>query len=171
MDNALEKNLAELESFLRQQLNHQEQMVALLQAKRVALASADTRRIAELCQQENGHLQALSEIEKKRLVLAGKITLMLDPKAPAPLRLGELAARLPEPARGRVLVLREQLRQRFEAARVEVGVAKAAAETLVRHMQGIVQGISTAVTGVNTYNRAGARPQASLSLSTFNTTA
>lgn len=171
MDNALAKSLVELESILKAQVAQQEQMVALLHAKRVALASADTKRIAELCQQENARLQALSELEKKRIVLGGQITLLLDPKAPAPLRLGELAQRLPEPARGRLLVLREQLRQRFEAARAEVGVARTAAEALVRHMQGLVQSIGTAVTGVNTYNRAGARPQAAISLSTFNTTA
>lgn len=171
MDNPLERGLAELESLLRQQVAQQEQLLALLHGKRLALAAADAKRVAELCQQENSRLQALAELEKKRLIKSGELTLLLDPKAPEPLRLGELAQRLPEPARGRLLVLREQLREKLEAARVEIGVARTAAESLVRHMQGIVQSISTAVTGVTTYSRAGARPQAALSMSTFNTTA
>jgi hypothetical protein len=38
-------------------------------------------------------------------------------------------------------------------------------------MQGLVQTIGSAVTGVGTYNRAGAPPKAAMAISTFNATA
>ncbi len=127
--------------------------------------------MTELCRQENQRIQMVSGLEKQRLTLVAQMTLALDPQAPQPLRLKELADRLPEPVRGRLLVLRQQVRQRMEEIQAEVGVARRASELLVRHMQGIIQTIGAAVTGVGTYNRNGGRPKVALAMSTFNTTA
>ena len=171
MDKNLEKNLAALEALLHEQIAAHESLLGLLQRKREALGRADHAAITRLCEQENRFVQSVSEMEKKRLLLVGDITLALEPAATAPLRLPELAERLPEPSRGKVLVLRQRLRTRMEQVREEVGVARRATESLMRHMQGLVQTIGQAVTGVATYNRAGAMPRAALAISTFNTTA
>lgn len=170
-DKLLEKDLAALEMILRQQLTLHEQMLVTLADKKAALVRADHEKLTGLLQQENRHVQAISELEKQRLTLVGDLTLKIDPRAAAPLRLPELAMRLPEPARGRLMVLREQVRQRMERVREEAGLARRVTESLVRHMHGLVQSIGSAVTGIGTYNRAGAPPQAALAISTFNTTA
>jgi hypothetical protein len=171
LDKNLEKGLAALEAILREQLALHEQMLAVLLQKKSALARADHAGVTALLQQENRHVQTVSNLEKTRLALVGDLTLLLDPGAAAPLRLPELAERLPEPARGRLLVLRGQVRQRMERVRDEAGLARRATESLVRHMHGLVQSIGSVVTGVGTYGRAGAPPRAALAISTFNTTA
>jgi hypothetical protein len=168
MNKALEQNLTDLEAVMRAQLAQHERILALLHRKRQALAAADAEGVAQCSVEENRHVQALGELEKRRLLLVGEITLGLDPAAPAPLGLPELAQRLPEPARGRLLVLRVQLRERMEAVAREVGVARRATETLVRHMHGLIQTIGGALTGIGTYTRAGGRPKAALAVSTFN---
>lgn len=171
LDKAMEKSVATLEAILREQLALHEQMLTTLVDKKAALVRADHGKVTALLQQENNHIQAISELEKKRLALVGDLTLRVEPTAAAPLRLPELAQRLPEPARGRLLVLREQVRQRMERVREEAGLARRATESLVRHMHGLVQSIGSAVTGIGTYSRAGAPPRAALAISTFNTTA
>ena len=171
MDKALEKDLAQLEEILRKQVATHEQLLTLLKRKKAALAHADADTMTECCRLENEQLQAVAELEKQRLTLAAKVTLALDPKAPAPLKLGDLAQKLPEPVRGRLLVLRHQARQRMEQVRHEVAVTKRATESLMGHIQGLMQTIGSAVTGIGTYNRGGSLPRAATAISTFNTTA
>lgn len=170
MDKVLEKNLASLETLLHEQLKLHEQMLALLQRKKAALARADHAQVTDLCKLENQQVQAVGELEKNRLRLVGDLTLQLEPAAAAPMTLPELAQRLPEPARGRLLVLRQQVRQRMEQVRQEASVIRRATESLMHHIQGLVQTIGSAMHGVGTYNRAGAPPKAALAVSTFSTT-
>lgn len=170
MDKRLEQPLARLETVLRAQAAVQDQMLATLKRKREALASADRAALSETCEQENQQVQALAELEKRRLEMVAELTLLVDAAA-APMRLQELAERLPEPARGRLLVLRQELRQKIETVRREAGVARRTAESLVKHMHGLMQTIGSAVTGVGTYGRGGALPRAASAVSTFNLTA
>jgi hypothetical protein len=171
MDLTHEKQLAELEAVLNQQLAANEQLLGLLNSKRAALAAADQKRVVELCQHENIRVQLIGELEKRRMVLVAQLTLAVSPGAREPMRLSDLAERLAEPSRGRILLLRLRLRERMESVRRELGTAQRATEALVKHMQGLIQTISTAVTGIGTYNQVGRRPKAALAMSTFNTTA
>jgi hypothetical protein len=167
----MEKELTQLEALLRQQLAAHEQLAGLVQRKLAALRAADHRQVTACCHAENQRLQAIGELEKERLKLVAQLSLLLDPQAPAPLKLAEVAERLPEPARGRLLVLRQQLRQRMEQVQRDSAVARSAASDLVRHMTGLVQSIGACMTGMGVYSRGGARPQAATAVSTFQATA
>ena len=167
----MDHQVAQLEATLAQQLHEHDQLLELIQRKRQALRAADHRLVADCCRQENGRVQRIGELEKQRLLLAGELTLLLVPGATEPLRLDALAQRLAEPAQGRLLVLRQQLRQRMEQVRHDAGIAQRAAEALARHMQGLVQTLSGVMSGGAAYGRAGAPTRAALALSTFNMTA
>lgn len=171
MDKKLETSLHALESVLQRQLAGHEQLLALLQRKREALRAGDLDRIMELCELENEHIQSISELEKRRLELAARVTLLVQPGAPEPMRLEALAAHLPEPQRGRLLALRQTLLGRMGEVKRQTSIARRATEALMRHMQSLVQTVGALSTGVSTYSRHGARPQQATAVSTISLTA
>lgn len=167
----MDKQVARLESVLAQLDTAHGHLLSLLKSKREALRKAEPRQITQLTRQENEAVQVISELEKQRLELVGELTLAINPEATQPLRLLDLAERLDEPARGRLLVLRGQLKQRIEQTQQELAIVKKATGSLVRHMQGLVQTIGTALTGVGLYSSRGSLPQGAMAMNTFNATA
>jgi hypothetical protein len=167
----LDKTLAHLEQVLQQQLSAHEQLLALLQRKRQALREAAHTLVVQCCELENEKIRAISELEKARLELVGRLTQMCDPAATQPLRLAQLAEHLPEPARGRLLVLRGQLAARMEAVQGQTKITQRALESLHRHMQGLMMTVGSLCSGVATYSASGLRPRAATTMSTFSTTA
>ena len=171
MSDLIDKKVTQLEAILAQQLEEHSQLLGLISRKRQAVRKAERGLVVDCCRQENQRVQRVAELEKARLGLTGELTLLLDPGAAEPMRLGELAQRLVEPMRGRLLVLRQQLCQRMEQVRREAGIAQRATELLARHMQGVVQTIGNAISGGAPYSRSGAPPQAAMAISTLNMTA
>lgn len=171
MDNQLNQHIANLEAILKQQVSLNEQLLTLLERKRESLRNAEHRAVSELCQLENEKFQQLSELEKQRMAIVGQITLAIDPAAQAPMRLLDLAQRLPEPARGRVLVLRHQLAQRMQRTREASSITRKASEALMKHVTGLVQSISSLSTGAATYGQRGTMPRPATAIGTINVTA
>lgn len=167
----MDKQLAQLESVLTQQASAHRQLLVMLQRKRQLLRTADHNQITALSGQENQVVQRIGELEKQRLGLVGQLTVAVDPKAPQPMRLGELAQRLEEPLRGRLLVLRQQLNENIQQVGRETAVAKRATEALVRHIQGLIQTVGGVITGVGVYSREGSLPKETITIRTFNATA
>jgi len=135
------------------------------------MRSADESQMIDALQKENSQVQLISELEKKRLEKVAALTLEIDPEAQEPMRLEDLANQLEEPVRGRLLVLRQQLRQRIEQVQREAGTIRRASEALLRHMQGLVQSVAGGIKGLGTYGDRGSMPQNAMSVSTFSTTA
>ena len=171
IDNQLEKSLNQLEALLRQQITTHESLLGILVRKRQALVTANHLVMNECTVRESDLIKMIAQCEKSRLALVGDITLKLDAKAQSPFTMLELAEHLPEPNRGRLLMLRLELRERIQNVQKETGIARRASESLLRHVHGIIQVIGTACTGVSTYGQQGARHQAATAVSTFNTTA
>lgn len=167
----MDELLARIETLLAEQVQRHESLLELIQQKKQALRSASASRVAELCRLENEKVQLISEAEKLRLTLVAEATKKIAPDAAAPLNLRELAERLPEPQRGRLLVLRAELRNRMERVRDEAAVVRRATEALLRHMQGLAQTIGGAVTGVATYTRRGDMTPSVMAIRTFSATA
>jgi len=163
--------LAPLEQTLRQQLTLHGELLELLKRKRDVLRSSDTKAAIGLCTLEHEKIQKIADLEKQRLSQVANLTLSVDPQAREPMRMAELAQRLDEPARGRLLVLRQQLLERMKAVHTETGVVRRATETLAKHMHGIVQTIGALSAGVSTYGSRGAFPQSNTAVSTFSATA
>ncbi len=166
----MDKLIAKLEDTVQRQIAVHEKLLTVMKLKVDAYRKADQNGAIALTRQENAELQAIGELEKQRLILVAELTRTLDPKAPRPLKMGELAEQLPEPARGRLLVLRAKLKDRLETVQRESSIARRAAETLLRHMQGIVQSISGAISGISTYGKKGAPPRMAMNVSTFSAT-
>ena len=167
----MDKTLAQLEDVLREEAAAHERLLATMDQKLDAMRNANREQLAACCRAENELVQAIGEHEKQRLTLVAVLTQTLDPRAVSPLRMGELAERLPEPARGRLLVLRAQLRERIEAVRSRGGTLRRAADGLLAHMSGLMQAVSGALSDTGTYGRRGATPTATMAVSTFSTTA
>jgi len=160
----------ELETALRQLAEAHERLLGLVRRKRLALRRAQRDEVVELCRKENQQVTAISELEKRRLALAAELTLMVEPTAKEPLRLEALAHRLLEPARGRLLMLREALRAKMEETRREAGAARQATERLAAHMQGVIQSIGGVIAGAATYSPRAAGPAGTMNFSTFSAT-
>lgn len=167
----MDRQLAELERLLKQECEAHQRLGKLLDRKLAALKAGQRADVESLCEEENRCVQQVAELAKRRLSLVADLTQALDARAKAPLSLQELAERLAEPMRGRLLVLRVQLVEQMEQTKAQSARARQSTESLVRHMQGIMQTISTKLSGVVTYGRRGAPPAAAMALSTFSATA
>jgi len=171
MTPSLEKTLTRLEAVLLKQLEAHERLLSHMDEKRIALRRADRQRITDCGRLENQQVQAISELEKERLQLVADLTLAVFPAATEPMRMGDLAERLGEPTRGRLLVLRQQLLAKMEAVREQSRTTRSATESLMKHMQGLVMKVGSLCNGIPVYNNQGAAPRRALAVSTFNTTA
>lgn len=166
----MDKLIAKLEEVVLRQIAAHEKLLTVMQLKVEAFRRSEPEKAASHTRQENVEFQAIAELEKQRLVLVADLTQAIDPQAARPLVMGELAQRLPEPARGRLLLLRARLKERMETVQRESSVCRRAAESLLRHMQGIAQSISGAITGISTYGKNGASPRMAMAVSTFSAT-
>jgi len=144
MADPLNKYIPVLETVLKQLADRHEQLLVLMKRQRESLRLADHHGVSECSRLENTLVQAIGDLEKRRLELVAQLTKLVDPSSAAPMRMRDLAERLPEPARGRLLVLREQLRERIAAVKDESSVTRRATEALLKHMQGLVHTLGSA---------------------------
>lgn len=144
MADLIAKHIPVLETVLKQLAERHEQLLALVKRQRECLRLADHHGVSECSRLENTLVQAIGELEKRRLELVAQLTRAVDPSSMQPMRMRDLAERLPEPARGRLLVLREQLRERISAVKEQSSVTRRATEALLKHMQGLVQTLGNA---------------------------
>ncbi|MEM6392194.1 MAG: flagellar export chaperone FlgN [Planctomycetota bacterium] len=147
------------------------QLLKLMEAKQDMMRTADGPGLADLTRRENAIVQAVSELEKRRITQAGELTLRLDPTAAEPLRLAELAELLPEPHRGQLLVRRQELVAVMQDVRRRASVARRASESLLKHMTGLLHTVTNAASGSGTYGRRGPAPSPAAPLRSINLTA
>jgi hypothetical protein len=171
MDKQQDKLVAQLETILAKQLESHEQLRTIITMKHQALRQAKHQLVRDCTMQENRHLQAIAEAEKQRITIVGELTLAFDANAKAPMPLTDIAMRLDEPQRGRLLIQRQQLRGLMEQVRDEAGKARRTAEAVTRHMTGLIQTVTTAMSGSGAYGRQGAPSKPGMQMSTFSATA
>jgi len=171
MDETTQQQLDRLEAILDDLVSAHEQLLELARHKHELLRSGDTDGMTQVCQVENEKLQTISEREKARLQLVAELTRRVDPQADQPLAMTELAQHLPEPARGRLLTRRQQLRERMNAVREQSSIARRATESLMNHVGGLVRTLTSLAGQAATYDRAGGAPATSGAVRTLNVTA
>lgn len=160
-----------LQQILQQQIQVNRDLTSVLGQKVDALRQAQPKTVAGLSEQENRLVHVLTELEKERQKLVADLTLAIDPRSKKPLTLLDLAQKLPSPDRDRLLMLRLELRREMESGRRQAAVAGQVSQSLVRHMHGLVQTITAAVSGLTTYTRQGRPPAPVMAVSTFSATA
>lgn len=170
MDKQLEKQLGTLEQLLQELMQAHQYLLELLEEKRTAMRQAKHETMTKVCQLENQQVRTISEMEKQRLQLVADITLLIEPNASEPMKLLQLADRLPEPWRGRILVFRHQLQQKMQATQKQARNTQQATMQLMKHMTGMIQKVTAACTGSAAYSAKGA-PSTQSRISTFSMTA
>lgn len=165
----MDKDLLELENCLRQMTQEHRELFSLLQRKQQAMRVARPDVVHDCCRQENIHVQRIGQIETQRQHVLGRLTAKVAPKSKEPLTITQIADHAGEPRRGRLLVLRQQLREMIWACKRENEIARDATQSLLNHVQGVIQQVASAM-GVGTYGRRGTVPQTSSLASTFTVT-
>lgn len=160
-----------LEAVLNQAVERQGQLAGLLERKRTALRKGDVQDMGDLCRLENAAVQTISELEKRRLQLVADLTLAVDPNAAQPLMMRDLAERLPEPWRGRLLVTRTKLIAAMKRVQEQTSVAKRASESLLKHVNGLIRTIGVVSQGGAAYGQTGRVDTKPARMSTLNLTA
>ena len=155
MDRSALQLLDRLEATLTQSVQRQQQLVGLLQRKREAMRSGDSKLMADLCRAENAVVQTVHELEKRRQQHVAELTAKVDPAAKQPMRMLDLAERLPEPQRGRLLVTRTKLVEAMEQVQRETAVARRASEALLGHLGGLIRTIGSVAQGGAAYGQTG----------------
>lgn len=147
--------LDKLERILRAQLEGHQRLLKCMDRKRQAIRTADIGSVADICAEENIIIQRLAEVEKHRLELLGRFTEALRPKAAKPLTMAEIAQSAAEPQQTRLITLAAQLRETLGELKAASSIIRAAAETLSRHMTGIVQTVQSALSRACVYGSRG----------------
>jgi len=171
MDETTRQQVEGLEHVLSELLRLHEELLHLMEQKREALREADRERMTHVCELENEKVQAISEYEKQRVTYLATLTERCVADATEPVRMATLAEHLPEPARGRLLARRHELRERIESVRRQSSIAQKASESLMHHVDGLVGTVSSMITHAATYDRDGSPPGGKTAVSTLNVTA
>lgn len=154
-DRAPDAPLDAIARILEAQIEHHRALRALIERKREAIRTADIDAITGLCQRENERAQRLGDLEKQRLEVVGHLTHRFRPDAAKPLTLREIADHAPGMRRTELRLLADTLRAEIEAVRRSSSVVRAAAEALSRHMSGVMQTVTGAISRVHVYERRG----------------
>ena len=165
----MDKWLDELEGCLRELDQLHDQLLGLVRRKHQAMRLAQHALIADCVERENAMVQGIAAVEKRRQAAVGQVTFALAPQARQPLRVTEIAGRIDEPRRGRVLVLQQRLQRTIGLIQQENEVARRATDSLLRHVQGVIQQVAAAVGGA-TYGRRGVVTSPAVAVSSFSIT-
>ncbi len=145
----------ELEDLLTRLRREHEQLLTLIERKRQALRASAPAVVAEVCQSENRHIQAIGALEKRRQVVVGQLTQRTIPGAKQPARLSDLAAAAPASQGKRLMGLHAVLRDLVMKVQRENRINRQATEGLVRHIRGVMESVGQALSQAGTYGRRG----------------
>ena len=151
----LGREITLLEENLRSQLEGHRTLLTCIERNREAVRQASMQQIHSICEQKNEIVQHLSELEKQRLMVLGRLTERLEPDAERPIPLDRITAALEEPARGRFEVLGAELRAAIEETRTASAVVRGATDALARHMSGLMQTVQSVLGRAKVYGRLG----------------
>ncbi len=144
-----------IEENLRSQLEGHRKLLICIERNREAVRQANMQQIHSICEQKNEIAQHLSELEKQRLMVLGRLTERLEPDAERPIPLDRVAAALEEPARGRFEALAAELRAAIKDVRTASAVVRGATDALARHMTGLMQTVQSVLGRAKVYGRLG----------------
>lgn len=171
MDRPILQLLERLDATLTDAVQRQRQLGILLERKRLALRSGDLEDMKRLGALESTVVQAVGELEKRRVTLVAELTRKLRPQSSQALQMRELADVLPEPYRGRLLVTRTKLIDAMKAVQQQTSVVRRASESLVSHVNGLIRTIGVVSSGGAAYGQTGQMNAKAGRMSTLNVTA
>ena len=171
MHNSVEPFVRTLEKLLVKQVELHTSLLDLLKQKHESVREGNPKRMKEICGLEQERLEQISKLEQHRVDLSRKIATSLNPNAPQALRINDIAKLVGGSSAQRLLLLRVQLLDKMTQVRDQSSITKRATDTLLKHMQGIVQTITAVSTGTPLYSSRGAVNPQGMRVSTLNMTA
>ena len=145
----------ELETLLRQLIVHYEQLRSLAELHLEAIRNAAVDQLSTCIAQENAIIQKVAEIEKRRLHVVGDIADVLGSPAETQTTMSWIAERIRGDRGGRLAAMARHLR-RVIAEMTEVNnAARSAADTLAKHMDGLMRSVARELNHAKTYSSRG----------------
>lgn len=144
-----------LDRLLRGLLEAHQRLLACLNRKKEAIRKADVDALAAMGSEESALVSRIEEIERHRAGVMAVIARLAPPDAAQPLTVSAIARMLPEPRQSHMLALAAQVRDALQDVRRESSVIRAAAESLSRHMTGLVRTVHSALSRARVYGNRG----------------
>ncbi len=145
----------QLEQILQSQLSGYGRMRTCLNEKREAIAQADMAEIERICREQQRIAQTVTELEKHRLALIGRLTEAMKPQASEPLSISDVAEQADDERKARLLRVRDDLLALVHTVQRESSVVRQAAESLSRHMTGLIQTVQNTLSQAGVYGQRG----------------
>jgi len=138
-----------------------EQILTFAKQRRDAIRAADTSMLGSVIRQENVLVQRVADVEKRRIDTVRHLATELGSTAKEQTTVSWIASHLGD-AGAQLRILADHLRQTISKVSTLNAVTKDAAETLAKHMQGIVHSVAKDRSFVKTYSSQGsmAKPSA-----------
>ena len=143
-----------LEELLNEQRELYLELDALVARQRTAVRDADVESLMAATRGERELVERIRVIDHRRVELAGAIGAEVGVTANGPLALADLLE-YSGPRKSALVAVADELRRLVVAVRAASGVVRVAAESLSRHMQGIVQSVEAGFNNAGVYERAG----------------
>jgi hypothetical protein len=145
----------QLLAMLRQQVEHQRSLIALVKRKREAIRIADFPAIQNLCKHEQRVIGAVTALERQREACTRKLTAVVSPGAREALTISGIAQAIGGNLQEELLKAADELRELMRQLQHESSVVRRAAEALSGHMTGIMQAVQGAFSATPTYGAKG----------------
>lgn len=147
--------LEALEQNLRDQHELHGQIIQCLDETREALRTSRLDAVTRLCAREHDLVRRLGDLEQSRLALSAGITRTLRPDAAVPLKLDELVSVIDPTRAERLEAVGAELKTRVKEVKQRNAVVRETMGRLNRHMIGIMQTVSSALSRAGVYSRRG----------------
>lgn len=152
--------VASLERVLDGLIAQHTRLTELVAAQRAAVRAADAAAVEAAIRDQHATLRAVAELDQQRADLAEQLAARLPAaRAGGRLTVSSIAAALPGRGGERLRELGAKLRATIETLRREQSVVRAAAETVLAHLDGVMRQVAGRVSAIGgaaaTYGRAG----------------
>lgn len=143
-----------LERLLSAMQERQEQLLTLAGEHRAAISAADAGKVGEVVGKTRTLLEEVASLDAERCRLLGVGAPKLGEVGPG-VKLSDIASRAPEPARTRLMDQASTLKKLMERVRAEHAALRAASESMVQHMRGLMQQVAASLSHAKTYSASG----------------
>ncbi len=142
------------ESLLRRMISLHERMLDRVREHRAAISLADTDGIRTSLESQAELMDQISEADRDRLVLITELAATLGSRMPAHPTLSALAEQMPDSEH--TVVLAARLKKLMGELQRERGTVRAATESLLAHMEGLMRQVARKLSHAGTYGPGGA---------------
>ena len=149
-------------------------LIALLERQQDAFRRGDAEGLTDVCRLQDACVRGITEQERHRVRLVLELSRQVGPADAddaKPLRLAQLAERLPEPARARLLASRERLIAVMREVQDRSSVLRRAGDAMIGHVNALIRTIGTVSRGGGAYGLTGRSATQPAALRSINLTA